>query len=469
MLFSSLTFLFAFLPCVLICYFIMPNRGMRNFVLLIFSLGFYAWGEPAYVFLMLFSMVSNYLVAIFLDNFRKKGNMKMAKAMLVFGVLLNLGMLGFFKYTDFFIQNINLLLKTSIPLVGISLPIGISFYTFQIMSYVIDVYRDKVKVQKNFVVVSTYVTLFPQLIAGPIVRYETVEEEMLTRKETFFDFSEGVRRFIIGLGKKVLISNQVGLIADRIFAVEGNTLGLSMAWVGIFAYAFQIYFDFSGYSDMAIGLGRMFGFHFLENFNYPYISQSITDFWRRWHISLSSWFRDYVYIPLGGNRVTKPRWLLNIFVVWFLTGMWHGATWNFILWGLYFGTILVIEKFFLLKLLEKLPRFVRHVYALFFILIGWVIFRCEDLSQITYYLNALFGANGNNVLKAFYNLSIAHLWPYMILAFVGSMPFVGKLIQWMNRHWFTGILLDFCLLGILGLCVMFLVNNSFNPFIYFRF
>ncbi len=469
MIFSSLTFLFAFLPCVLVVYFIIPNRMARNFILLLFSLGFYAWGEPIYVFLMLFSMVSNYLVALIMEAFRKKGKTSMVKGMLIIGVLINLGLLGFFKYADFFIQNSNWLLHLNLPLLNISLPIGISFYTFQIMSYVIDVYRGTVQVQKNFIVLSTYVTLFPQLIAGPIVRYETVEEELAYRKETLNDFAYGIRRFLIGLGKKVLISNQVGFIADQIFQVEGSSLGLSMAWVGILAYAFQIYFDFSGYSDMAIGLGKMFGFHFLENFNYPYIAQSITDFWRRWHISLSTWFRDYVYIPLGGNRVSQARWFLNIFIVWFLTGMWHGATWNFILWGLYFGVILVFEKLIGLRILNKIPRVFRHGYALLLILFGWVIFRCEDLTQIGYYLNALLGFNGNNTLKAFYNLSIAHMWPYLVLAAIGSGPWVGKLIQKMDQRTWSGLLLDFSLLGIFVLCVLFLVNNSFNPFIYFRF
>lgn len=469
MLFSSLTFLFAFLPLVLICYFVIPNRMYRNVILLIFSLAFYAWGEPVYVFLMLFSMISNYVIAIIMDRFRQKENDKMTKVMLWVGVFVNIGLLGFFKYTDFLIGNMNYMFSLTIPLLKISLPIGISFYTFQILSYVIDVYRGNVKVQKNFIVLSTYVTLFPQLIAGPIVRYETVENELETRKETMNDFAVGIRRFIVGLGKKVIISNQVGFIADTIFNLEGSNLGFTLAWVGIIAYTFQIYFDFSGYSDMAIGLGKMFGFNFLENFNYPYIAQSITDFWRRWHISLSSWFKDYVYIPLGGNRVSRNRWYVNIFIVWFLTGMWHGATWNFIVWGLYFGIILVFEKLIGLKILGKMPRIFRHLYAIILIIFGWVIFRCEDLSQIGYYFNALFGLNGNNTIKAFYNLSIAHLWPYLVLAFIGSTPLIGNLIKKMDTKTWSGILLDIGLFGVLAICVLFLVNNSFNPFIYFRF
>lgn len=469
MVFSSLTFLFGFLPLVLICYFIIPNLTYRNLVLLVFSLAFYAWGEPKYIILMLISIIGNYVLALFVDFYNKKGNQKLKVLFFLLDVLLNLGFLGYFKYTDFMIGNINALFGSNIPLMKIALPIGISFYTFQIFSYVIDVYKGSVKVQKNPLTLGTYIALFPQLIAGPIVRYETVEEELSNRKETFHDFAEGIRRFLIGLGKKVIISNQVGLIADTIFALEGESLGLSLAWVGILAYTFQIYFDFSGYSDMAIGLGRMFGFNFLENFNYPYIANSITDFWRRWHISLSTWFRDYVYIPLGGNRVSKLRWYFNIFAVWFLTGMWHGATWNYILWGLYFCVILVLEKMFLLKVLNKCPGVLRHIYALLLIIFGWVIFRCEDLTQISYYLNALLGANGNNTIRAFYNISVAHLWPYLVLAAIGSTPLMGKILKWMNKNAFTGILYDLFLLGVFFVSVMFLVNNSFNPFIYFRF
>jgi len=469
MVFSSLTFLFAFLPLVLICYFIIPNLTYRNLVLLVFSLAFYAWGEPKYIILMLISIVGNYVLALFIDFYNKKGKQKLKLLFFLLDVLLNLGFLGYFKYTDFMIGNINALFGSNIPLMKIALPIGISFYTFQIFSYVIDVFKGTVKVQKNPLTLGTYIALFPQLIAGPIVRYKTVEEELSCRKETFNDFAEGIRRFLIGLGKKVIISNQVGLIADTIFALEGETLGLSLAWVGILAYTFQIYFDFSGYSDMAIGLGRMFGFNFLENFNYPYIANSITDFWRRWHMSLGTWFRDYVYIPLGGNRVSKPRWYFNIFAVWFLTGMWHGATWNYILWGLYFCVILVVEKMFLLKVLKKCPGILRHLYTLLLIIFGWVIFRCEDLTQISYYLNALFGANGNNTIRAFYNISVAHLWPYLVLAAIGSTPLMGKILKWMNKNAFTGILYDLFLLGVFFVSVMFLVNNSFNPFIYFRF
>ena len=467
MLFSSLTFLFAFLPCIILAYFLIKNRTYRNCILLFFSLGFYAWGEPIYIILMLFSLISNYITALVMDKY--KHNPKMHKAVFIFGILLNLGLLGYFKYSNFFIGNINSVFNLSIEFLKISLPIGISFYTFQILSYFIDVYQGKVKVQKSFLILSTYVALFPQLIAGPIVRYQTVEEDLLSRKENIDDFAQGIRRFIMGLGKKIIISNQAALIADTIFATNMNDLGFSLAWVGIIAYTLQIYFDFSGYSDMAIGLGKMFGFRFLENFNYPYIATSITDFWRRWHISLSSWFKDYVYIPLGGNRVSKKRWLINIFIVWLLTGMWHGATWNFIIWGLYFGVILVLEKLFIGKYLKKSPKVVQHIYALLFICIGWVIFRSVSVDQILLYLKAMFGLNGFNSIKVFYNLSIAHLWPYLVIGIVASTPIFKKMFDKMNSKLISGIVFDLFLFLVFFICVMFLVNNSFNPFIYWQF
>ena len=465
MLFSSLTFLFAFLPTLIILYYVIPNRTFRNVILLLFSLGFYAWGEPIYILLMIFSILFNYFMALIID----KNSNGTKKLIFVLTLLVNIGLLAYFKYMDFFITNINNIFSINLPLMNIALPIGISFYTFQIMSYIIDVYRGDVKVQKNVIIVGTYVSLFCQLIAGPVVRYQTVEDELQNRKENFDDFSNGLRRFIIGLGKKVIIANNVGLIASAAFNAGKTDLGLSFAWVGALAYTLQIYYDFSGYSDMAIGLGRMFGFHFLENFNYPYTALSITDFWRRWHISMSSWFRDYVYIPLGGNRVPKWRWFLNIFIVWFLTGMWHGAEWNFIVWGLYYGLILVIEKLFMGKLLNKLPKFIRFIYSIVLIMIGWVIFNCTSFNQIGTYIGAMFGANGMNSIKVFYNLSIAHLWPYMLLGIIGSTPIIKKLYDKLNSKVVTGIVYDVFLLGVLFLCVMYLVNSSFNPFIYFRF
>lgn len=468
MVFSSLTFLFCFLPLVILVYYLWNNRTYRNLVLLIFSLGFYAWGEPVYIFLMLLSLLINYFSALLIDRYAQD-NKKYAKFYFILNIIFNVMMLLVFKYADFMIKNVNFLFHLNLPLLRIALPIGISFYTFQIFSYVIDVYQGSVKVQKSFIMLSAYITLFPQLIAGPIVRYQTVENELKHRKENILDFSNGIRRFILGLGKKVLIANQVGFIADTIFSFNNGSLQTSAAWLGIVAYSLQIYFDFSGYSDMAIGLGQMFGFHFLENFNYPYIAQSITDFWRRWHISLSSWFKDYVYIPLGGNRVKLGRWFINIFIVWFLTGMWHGATWNFILWGLYFGSILVLEKLFLLKLLNKLPRLFRHLYALVLILFGWVIFRANDISEILNYFKSLFNVHGNNSLKFFYNVEIAHLTPYVLIGMLGCLPIFNKLFKRLNRTLIGGLIFDLFLMIIFILCIIFLINNSFNPFIYFRF
>ena len=352
MVFSSLLFLFYFLPAVLAVYFIVPRKA-KNVVLLLFSLFFYAWGEPVYILLMLFSICMDYLLGLWMERVKQAPGR--AKKVLALAVVLNVALLGFFKYADFFVENLNALTGLAIPALQIPLPIGISFYTFQAMSYLIDLYRGDVPVQRNIISFGTYVSLFPQLIAGPIVRMRTVVGELADRRENFDDFSSGVKRFVTGLGKKVLIANTVGAVWSQISAMEIRELPVLTAWIGLFAFTFQIYFDFSGYSDMAIGLGRMFGFHFLENFDYPYISKSITEFWRRWHISLSSWFKEYVYIPLGGNRKGFPKQIRNILIVWLLTGFWHGASWNFVAWGLYFGVLLIAEKLFLLRFLEKLP------------------------------------------------------------------------------------------------------------------
>ena len=360
MVFSSFVFLLVFLPIVLILYFLCPAKG-RNLVLLLASLLFYAWGEPVYVLIMLFSTVFDYTNGRIIEYYKDRGFYKRAKVALVVDLVGNLAILGFFKYADFVIENVNSVTGAGISLLRIALPIGISFYTFQTMSYTIDVYRGEVPAQKNILDFATYVVLFPQLIAGPIVQYKTIAEELSGRKHNLEDISQGVFRFVVGLGKKVILANQIGALYTEISGM--GEISVATAWLGAIAYSFQIYFDFSGYSDMAIGLGRIFGFHFLENFNFPYMAKSITDFWRRWHISLSSWFREYVYIPLGGNRKGMARQLVNIMIVWFLTGLWHGASWNFILWGVYYGVLLMIEKLFLLKLLKKLPSWVGHVYS----------------------------------------------------------------------------------------------------------
>lgn len=390
MLFSSLTFLFGFLPILLILYFIIKNRKYKNVVLLIFSLLFYAWGEPKYILLMLLTILIVYIFGILIDKFDREKKLTLKKLSLILCIILVLGSLIFFKYSNFLIENINSIFNTKINLINVIMPIGISFYTFQILSYIIDLYNKKIKLQKNYFSLALYVSLFPQLIAGPIVRYETVEEEIDNRKETKEDVIAGTKRFIIGLSKKVIIANQMALLADLIFNKHNGSYGTSIIWLGTLAYTLQIYFDFSGYSDMAIGLGRIFGFHFLENFDYPYISKSVTEFWRRWHISLSTWFRDYVYIPLGGNRVNKFKWIRNIILVWLLTGLWHGAAWNFIIWGIYYGLLLLFEKLFLNKLLNKLPSIINWLYTFIIVMIGWMIFRSNSLNELLLFIKTMF-------------------------------------------------------------------------------
>ena len=482
MVFSSFVFLCAFLPIVLFLYYISPAR-IRNLVLLAASLIFYAWGEPVYVLIMLFSTVFDYTNGRLIEYFKKKGSRGKMKAALVVDICGNLGILGFFKYADFVIDNINSLTGAGLSLLHIALPIGISFYTFQTMSYTIDVYRGQVEAQHNILDFATYVVLFPQLIAGPIVQYKTIANELSQRKVGLTDFSEGAFRFAIGLAKKVLLANQIGGLWDTISRM--NELTTATAWLGAIAYSFQIYFDFSGYSDMAIGLGRMFGFHFLENFNFPYMAKSITEFWRRWHISLSSWFREYVYIPLGGNRKGLPRQVLNLLIVWMLTGLWHGANWNFVLWGLYYGVLLIIEKLFLLKLIEKLPAWIGHVYSLFLVVIGWAIFAQTDMSQLTRFLKAMFGIGVAGVNSDFwYFLSCnAVLLIVLVLCSMDHRAWIGKLRKksadavvregsiYVAVEQSRGLMIvkPAIMLALLFLSYAFLVGDSYNPFLYFRF
>lgn len=468
MVFSSLTFIFLFLPIVTISYFLFKNIQYRNFILFFSSVIFYAWGEPIYIVIMMISTLNDYLAAIVIDRAQRNNQKEIAKIALTTAIVINLLLLGFFKYADFLVSTINAIIGTHIGLLHLPLPVGISFYTFQTMSYTIDVYRGEVKVQKNFLTLSTFVTMFHQLIAGPIVRYETIELELQDRTSSWDEIAKGIRRLIIGLAKKVIIANQMGIIADTIFKMADQDRGLLLAWVGILAYAFQIYFDFSGYSDMAIGMGWMFGFHFLENFNYPYISRSITEFWRRWHISLSTWFRDYVYIPLGGNRLGAWKWLRNIMIVWFLTGLWHGAAWNFVLWGLYFGILLVIERLFLLNLLKKLP-FLGYLYAMTAVLFGWVLFRSESLPQIFHYTKSLLGFNGTNSLVDLTRLNLVYLIPFMLIAMIGATPLPRMIFSPLAKYKVPVIIFDAYHVIIFGLAIMFLVNESFNPFIYYRF
>ena len=464
MVFSSLVFMFAYLPVTLAAYYLTPLKA-RNAVLLICNLIFYGWGEPVYILIMFASIAIDYTHGMLVERAKKKGNLRAAKGAVVSSVVFNLALLLFFKYYDFFAENLNALGVGFVKPLGLALPIGISFYTFQTMSYTIDVYRGDAKVQRNILSFGMFVTLFPQLIAGPIIKYKELAEQIDSRSHNVDRFASGVSRFCAGLAKKVLVANNVGALWDAVKASDLTTVGAPLAWLGIIAYAFQIYFDFSGYSDMAIGLGRMFGFEFPENFNYPYVSRSITEFWRRWHISLGSFFREYVYIPLGGSRRGLPRQYRNILVVWALTGFWHGASWNFLVWGLYFAVILMLEKTFLLKALERAPHWVGHVYAIFLIIVGWVLFAVEDFGSMGLYLRAMF-AGGASGSAFFYYL--ASFGPVLLLAGVGSTPLVKKL--WTRLHEkprAAGALV--LAAAALVLCTAYLVNTSYNPFLYFRF
>lgn len=469
MLFSSTTFIFMFLTLLLILYFPIKNIKYRNIILLIFSLIFYSWGEPKYIFLMLITVLIAYIFGLLIDKYRFEK--RKSKLFLIISVVLILLNLFIFKYLDFSIGIFNRIFKTNIGLSKLVLPIGISFYTFQILSYVIDLYRGKVGVQKNYFRLLLYVSFFPQLIAGPIVRYETVEKEISDRKTTLDGFINGFKRFIWGLAKKVIVANNVAIFCDYVYS-NYSSYGSNILWVAAICYTLQIYFDFSGYSDMAIGLGKMFGFNFLENFNYPYIASSITDFWRRWHISLSSFFRDYVYIPLGGNRVSKVKFIRNIFIVWLLTGIWHGASYNFILWGLYYAILLLIEKMFTGKYIEKLPKVLKMLYSLFFITLGWVIFRVENLNDLVLVIKKMFSFNNTSFVTLFNNNSmLISTIPYIILGIFLSLPidkWFKEKVDKSNSVILT--LIEDLILGVLfGISIMFLVSNSYNPFIYFRF
>ena len=461
MVFSSIVFLFYFLPITLALYYIVPKK-IRNFVLLIASLIFYAYGEPTFVLIMISSIVFTYLYGILIDKFRNK-----SKIFLVLSICTSLGLLVYFKYTNFIIKNINLWLTNKVDFIKVILPIGISFYTFQMLTYIIDLYNGNVKVQKNIFKLGLYITLFPQLIAGPIVRYKTIEDQLEKREHSVEKFAEGVRRFIIGLGKKVLIANLLGELV-QVF-LQSNDKSILFYWMYAISIMLQIYFDFSGYSDMAIGLGKMFGFDFLENFNYPYIAKSVTDFWRRWHISLSSFFKDYVYISLGGNRVSKAKWLRNILVVWILTGVWHGADWNFITWGLYFGIILILEKIIFGKILEKLPVIITRCYVLLSVMISFVIFSGESLNQI---LNNLSGLIGYNKIPLISLESLYYFKSYLvifIIAIIGSTPFMANICKKEKFKRFVNLIEPVYLLLVLILSTSYIIDGSFNPFLYFRF
>lgn len=466
MVFSSLEFIFVFLASVLAVYYLVPPKA-RNIVLLLFSLVFYGWGEPVYVFLMIATITVDYICGYIIGR-DLDSKPKRAKVTLIVSIVINLALLGVFKYYDFFAGTLNSLLGRGVfPTLGLTLPIGISFYTFQALSYVIDVYRRDARVQKNIAAFGTYVTLFPQLIAGPIVRYADVDDQLRERTHSLTLFASGCRTFICGLAKKILLANAAGAMWNSLSAAaEPDALG---AWLAIVFYTFQIYFDFSGYSDMAIGLGKMFGFSFRENFYYPYVSESITEFWRRWHISLSTWFREYVYIPLGGNRKGVGRTYFNLFCVWLLTGLWHGASWNFVLWGLYYFALLVIEKTFLLRLLERAPKFLRHIYSMAAVIFGWLLFVIEDVSSIGAYLSRMFGGTGVFATQITVYELVRNL-VFLAILILASTPAPKKL--WYKLYskgtpWRV-VQSVVCAIAFV-LCTAYLVDSSYNPFLYFRF
>ena len=466
MLFSSIPFLYYFLPSVLILYFIAPQK-LKNTVLMISSLVFYGWGEPKYVVLMIASIVIGYISGILIEAFSEK---KLSKLFLGLSVVVDLGFLAYFKYADFFIENFNAAMGLSLPLLRIALPIGISFYTFQILSYTIDVYRKDVGAQKNIINLAAYITMFPQLIAGPIVRYSDIAKQLEDRTHSFENFSKGMRRFVLGLGKKILIANTLGELCDIFKASDDKSI--LFYWLYAVAFGLHVYFDFSGYSDMAIGLGRIFGFRFIENFNYPYISKSATEFWRRWHMSLGTWFRDYVYIPLGGNRVSKPKWFFNIFVVWFLTGFWHGAAWNFIVWGLFFAVLLIIEKLVLLKYLDK-SRVLSRVYTLVAVGISFVIFNAEDMKEAVSYIGGMFGAGGIPVVSTEFFYYLKNFAVAIVIGIIGATPVVKKTVKKIFENEkiskYIWVLEPVGLVVLLVVMTAYLVDGSFNPFLYFRF
>ena len=465
MLFSSITFLYCFLPCVLLVYFVVPDR-LKNFTLLAASLIFYGWGEPKYLVFMLLSVTQSYIAALLVEHFRGK---KLAKLALALSAVASLGLLAYCKYADFFIENFNAVTGLSVTLLNIALPVGISFYTFQILSYVVDVYRGDVPAQRNFIDLAMYIAMFPQLIAGPIVRYSDIAGSLKNRKTTLADASEGIRRFSIGLAKKILLANSAALLVSEFKAYNEKTV--LFYWLYALAYMLHIYFDFSGYSDMAIGLGRIFGFRFSENFNYPYISASITEFWRRWHISLGGWFRDYLYIPLGGNRVKPFRHVINILIVWAATGFWHGASWNFVLWGILYAALLLFEKYVLHpKIRFAVPM---HIYTLLFVMLGFVLFDSANVTDALASFKALFGFGG---IPAADTASLYYLKSNIVLlvvAVIGATPLPKLLYEKIGLRKYGGKILavvtPLAALASVALCTAYLIDGSFNPFVYFRF
>ncbi len=463
MVFSGLPFLFFYLVATLVIYKLAPLK-LRNLVLLLVSLFFYGWGEPVYIVIMFLSIAVDYTHGMLVEKWRQ--NDRKARMAVASSVFINLLILVFFKYYDFLAGSVNAVTGLNLPLTGVTMPIGISFYTFQTMSYTIDVYRKDAPVQRNIITFGTFVTLFPQLIAGPIIQYKSVADQLQSRREDLEKFVSGIQRFSVGLAKKVLLANAVGKLWDTFLATDTAQLTVLGGWLGLIAYAFQIYFDFSGYSDMAIGLGRMFGFEFIENFNYPYISRSVVEFWKRWHISLTNWFREYVYFPLGGNRCSRAKWIRNILIVWVLTGIWHGAGWNFLLWGLYYALWMLAERLFLGKWLERLPSVLRHVYTMVVVLVGWGLFAIENMGQLGAYLKVCFG--GGALWDAFTLYELRSYLPLLVILCVAATPALRKLFFRLPEK-AQDVLTPVLVLVSLVLCTASLVDASYNPFLYFRF
>ncbi len=472
MLFSSVLFLFVFLPIVILIYYISP-RKIKNLILFVSSLVFYAWGEPIYILLMMFSSTVDYFCGIFIDKGKKQNSIAMQRTALILSIIINISLLATFKYADFFIMNVNTLFGGNMALLKLGLPLGISFYTFQSMSYTIDCYRGEVKAQRNFITYSTYVSLFPQLVAGPIVRYKSVEDQMENRKESFELFSQGVIRFVIGLSKKMLIANNLGYFWTHIQNLPSNEISVMTAWLGIFLFPMQLYFDFSGYSDMAIGLGKMFGFRLIENFDYPFIAKSVTEFWRRWHMSLGTWFREYVYFPLGGNRKGRGRTYFNLFFVWFLTGLWHGATFTNVLWGLWSGVLIVMERAFLSKALSKIPAIFARIYTNVFMFIGLLFLAYDDISPCFEFIVKAFGVNTNVFIDSTFIYFFMSSLVLIILSIIGATPIVKKTALQIKKSYENTVCYNIAsmivIFSLLLICTVFLVSETFNPFLYFRF
>ena len=472
MVFSNLFFIYLFLPLNLILYYAVPNKTWKNVVLLLFSLFFYSWGEPVWVFLLMLTAFLDYTWAKCIEYFNLTGQQRRKKMALIASLVFDLGMLGVFKYSGFVVENINLLTGLSLPVPQIALPIGISFYTFQTISYVLDVYRGQVAAQKRYYKYLMYLSSYHQLVAGPIVRYSDVAAEIENRTVSAQDFSEGITRFCLGLTKKVVVANVAGSLAGNYLDADLASLSVAGAWFGVLLYTLQIYYDLSAYSDMAIGLGRMFGFHYHQNFNYPYIAKSVTEFWRRWHISLSSFFRDYVYIPLGGKYRHQ---IFNICVVWFLTGLWHGASWNFILWGVFYGALLIVEKLGLLKVLEKIPSVFSHLYLLFLTLIGWTIFYTTDLGKLGGYFGVMFGLSGNALSDPQLSITFMNNLFWLVVAVLFCMPIIQLVKRWAQAQRSEGVRAGISIVNaimnvmLLFVCTAMLVGDSYNPFLYFRF